>query len=554
MTSDGRYMYYSDYPPYAAPPSYQPQRPIRSDSGSSSSQPPHSPEQQNQHHSSQQQFSNHNHSRPQPSYGPPPQQQYAPAPTYMSPAAPAPPQQWPQDSWAQSYAPPPPPPETQQYNTAPPPPARPASNDHQQRTWNHPSYPPPPPPPPESHHYSPPTRPRSDEPPQRVYAPPPLPPPDSPNIRQSHGRGQPPSAHPSYHQPPSHPQPPTHHQPHPHPSPPQATSQRIRRRRESTPPPPPPPAIVPEPTPEPVAYAPYSSPAANAIDFNKLMDSYRPILQAGRTLAAPRAAPDSTVDSMLENAFYAAQVLEGASSGGSHATQYQHRTQPPVVRGSPPVTVQQPPPMQHPYQQLQRVHSASTASSGSDIARPPSQLPPTTRSPPSNPRAKNLSPREVKANIKIDSPVNGSARGTPGLHGHTHIGGFDGAPTMSSSPSKPSKSQKLDGSAVADAGIARAQDTHHSGGTSTQKCLGCGATATPEWRRGPLGPRTLCNACGLVYAKLVKKRLRESGGGGRVANGYSSRSGPNPREESLEAGSDEDDEERSYDHANMPGR
>lgn len=26
-------------------------------------------------------------------------------------------------------------------------------------------------------------------------------------------------------------------------------------------------------------------------------------------------------------------------------------------------------------------------------------------------------------------------------------------------------------------------------------CLGCGATETPEWRRGPMGPRTLCNAC-----------------------------------------------------------
>ncbi|KAI0272433.1 hypothetical protein BC834DRAFT_347314 [Gloeopeniophorella convolvens] len=35
-----------------------------------------------------------------------------------------------------------------------------------------------------------------------------------------------------------------------------------------------------------------------------------------------------------------------------------------------------------------------------------------------------------------------------------------------------------------------------------QTCLGCNATSTPEWRRGPLGPRTLCNACGLVYAKL----------------------------------------------------
>jgi len=60
-----------------------------------------------------------------------------------------------------------------------------------------------------------------------------------------------------------------------------------------------------------------------------------------------------------------------------------------------------------------------------------------------------------------------------------------------------------------------------------QRCLGCNATSTPEWRRGPmgkkemgflppppsssvdsftyflLGPRTLCNACGLVYAKMA---------------------------------------------------
>ncbi|KAL4252869.1 hypothetical protein ABKN59_003590 [Abortiporus biennis] len=47
--------------------------------------------------------------------------------------------------------------------------------------------------------------------------------------------------------------------------------------------------------------------------------------------------------------------------------------------------------------------------------------------------------------------------------------------------------------------------------TEGQTCLGCSATSTPEWRRGPMGPRTLCNACGLVYAKLIKKRTREPG-------------------------------------------
>lgn len=38
------------------------------------------------------------------------------------------------------------------------------------------------------------------------------------------------------------------------------------------------------------------------------------------------------------------------------------------------------------------------------------------------------------------------------------------------------------------------------------KCHRCGTTETPEWRRGPNGVRTLCNACGLYHAKLVKRK------------------------------------------------
>lgn len=37
-------------------------------------------------------------------------------------------------------------------------------------------------------------------------------------------------------------------------------------------------------------------------------------------------------------------------------------------------------------------------------------------------------------------------------------------------------------------------------------CQSCGTSDTPEWRRGPDGARTLCNACGLHFAKLVRKR------------------------------------------------
>jgi len=35
-------------------------------------------------------------------------------------------------------------------------------------------------------------------------------------------------------------------------------------------------------------------------------------------------------------------------------------------------------------------------------------------------------------------------------------------------------------------------------------CRECGSKDTPEWRRGPEGKNTLCNACGLQYSKRLK--------------------------------------------------
>ncbi|KAJ8100074.1 hypothetical protein POJ06DRAFT_123120 [Lipomyces tetrasporus] len=43
-------------------------------------------------------------------------------------------------------------------------------------------------------------------------------------------------------------------------------------------------------------------------------------------------------------------------------------------------------------------------------------------------------------------------------------------------------------------------------GIQPSRCHQCGISETPEWRRGPDGARTLCNACGLHHAKLLKKR------------------------------------------------
>ncbi|ORY42027.1 hypothetical protein BCR33DRAFT_718650 [Rhizoclosmatium globosum] len=38
-----------------------------------------------------------------------------------------------------------------------------------------------------------------------------------------------------------------------------------------------------------------------------------------------------------------------------------------------------------------------------------------------------------------------------------------------------------------------------------KKCVTCGATNTPMWRRGPLGAGTLCNACGVKWSKKGAK-------------------------------------------------
>lgn len=37
------------------------------------------------------------------------------------------------------------------------------------------------------------------------------------------------------------------------------------------------------------------------------------------------------------------------------------------------------------------------------------------------------------------------------------------------------------------------------GSGETKKCTHCQVTTTPQWREGPMGPKTLCNACGVRY-------------------------------------------------------
>lgn len=44
------------------------------------------------------------------------------------------------------------------------------------------------------------------------------------------------------------------------------------------------------------------------------------------------------------------------------------------------------------------------------------------------------------------------------------------------------------------------QETNYDSPMAGKKCAYCGVTETPQWRRGPSGKRTLCNACGVKWS------------------------------------------------------
>jgi hypothetical protein len=106
---------------------------------------------------------------------------------------------------------------------------------------------------------------------------------------------------------------------------------------------------------------------------------------------------------------------------------------------------------------------------------------------------------------------------------------------LEQSPVEVTKPDDAAGGGSSAASRKKSKHNHEAANTENQVCLGCKATTTPEWRRGPMGPRTLCNACGLVYAKMIKKRAKENGQNGHAAA------------EEDSAG-DSSDEEGTYSH------
>lgn len=60
---------------------------------------------------------------------------------------------------------------------------------------------------------------------------------------------------------------------------------------------------------------------------------------------------------------------------------------------------------------------------------------------------------------------------------------------------KPEKDEKQEQTAVDGGGGGNGQQQQQQ----SRRCSHCQAQKTPQWRGGPLGPKTLCNACGVRY-------------------------------------------------------
>ncbi|EPT01674.1 hypothetical protein FOMPIDRAFT_133363 [Fomitopsis schrenkii] len=74
------------------------------------------------------------------------------------------------------------------------------------------------------------------------------------------------------------------------------------------------------------------------------------------------------------------------------------------------------------------------------------------------------------------------------------------------------RSKRATSTSASAPGQPKSKYRKRSRATPPGKCHSCNIRETPEWRRGPDGARTLCNACGLHYAKLMRKRDKGADG------------------------------------------
>lgn len=97
----------------------------------------------------------------------------------------------------------------------------------------------------------------------------------------------------------------------------------------------------------------------------------------------------------------------------------------------------------------------------------------------------------------------------------------------------------LEASSTVTGGSRKKRGSSDGGSTRSSKsnggrvCANCGKMDSPEWRAGPTGQKTLCNACGLRWAKSQRQASESApstASGMSGVNGGGANSGLSPSE------------------------
>lgn len=136
---------------------------------------------------------------------------------------------------------------------------------------------------------------------------------------------------------------------------------------------------------------------------------------------------------------------------------------------------------------------------------------------PTNPSSGGVALEEISP-VTEQFPSGQSAYGSnaPVGTGRTRLRDTDDVDGSHEAQPRRKKSRKLASGAAAGSG-GQSDDNSASGTTGSKStsapqyvCVTCGRTDSPEWRKGPLGAKTLCNACGLRWAKRNQKKKAET--------------------------------------------
>ena len=145
-------------------------------------------------------------------------------------------------------------------------------------------------------------------------------------------------------------------------------------------------------------------------------------------------------------------------------------------------------------------------------------------------------PRAAKSTATANRPgsVDGGAGGARGAHagdpvplpgllgtagpGHVHVPGKDAYPGTDTVRTA------LEQTDAVEAGVRRRVRAN----TMHTICLSCGTDKSLEWRRGPDGLNSLCNACGLRYARLKRHQARGKDAGAAPSVAHAGGSAAHP--------------------------